>query len=144
MASNHQPEFTMMPDVNSQPHPEKLLIDPPYHLVVYGGGKTSVEVQCSHSPTLEFLAEYLKKYCKANAQDVRRPPAVEIKLYKSMFGFGVSYERLTLSVEGRNPDNLVSPMIILSLVEGVLGYKSVSVDGSTWVFRRDIQFRQSR
>lgn len=136
-----KPGFTAMPDLSSQPQPDKLLLEPPYHLVVYGGGKTLVEVLCSHSPTLELLAGYLKRYCKTNNKDVRRPPVVDIQLHQSMFGFGVSYDRLTMTVEGRNPDCLVSPMLVLSFVEGVLGYKNVSGDGSSWIFRRDIGFR---
>ncbi|KAI0836184.1 hypothetical protein F5Y06DRAFT_274413 [Hypoxylon sp. FL0890] len=134
----------VLPDISILPRPDDLLLKPPYHLAVYGGGNLIVEVQCSHSPTLELLADYLEKWCKVNHQDVRHPPAVEIKLHQSSFGIGLTYDRLTLSVEGRNPNFLVSPMIVLSFVEGVLGYKSVSVDGTAWIFRRDVGLRKGR
>ncbi|KAI8965554.1 hypothetical protein F5Y11DRAFT_312688 [Daldinia sp. FL1419] len=135
--------FDLLPDINTLPCPDDLLLKPPYHLTVYGGGKTTVEVQCSHSPTLELLAEYLKKWCKINHQDTRHPRAVEIELHQSSFGFGLTYDRLTMSVQSRNPNFLVSPMIVLPFIESILGYKSVSADGSSWIFRRDKELRRS-
>ncbi|KAI1097863.1 hypothetical protein F4804DRAFT_351053 [Jackrogersella minutella] len=132
----------VLPGIAVIPRPDQLLLKPSYHLTVYGGSKTKVEVQCSHSPTLELLADYLKKWCKSDFQDTRRPLVVDITLHQSPFSFGLMYDRLTMSVEDRNSRFLVSPMIVLSFVEGVLGYKSVSVDGSSWVFRRDVELRQ--
>ncbi|KAI1411527.1 hypothetical protein F5Y13DRAFT_55423 [Hypoxylon sp. FL1857] len=140
--ASHQ-SFDLLPDISVLPRPDDLLLKPPYHLAVYGGGNALVEVQCSHSPTLQLLAGYLKRWCKVNHQDTRHPPAVEVKLHQSSFGVGLTYDRLTLSVEGRNPNFLVSPMVVLSFVEGVLGYKSVSVDGTSWIFRRDVEFRSA-
>lgn len=67
----HQ-HIDVLPDIKTLLRPDELLLKPPYHLAVYGGGKTMVEVQCSHSPTLELLADYLKKWCKINHQDTRR------------------------------------------------------------------------
>ncbi|KAI2469139.1 hypothetical protein F4781DRAFT_395362 [Annulohypoxylon bovei var. microspora] len=137
----HRP-FDILPDISILPRPDQLLLKPPYHLAVYSEGKTKVEIQCSHSPTLELLADYLKKWCKVVPQDTSRPPAVDIKLHQSPFSLGPTYDRLTMSVEDRNSHSLVSPMIVLSFVEGVLGYKSVSVDGSSWTFRKDSEFRK--
>ncbi|KAK6952641.1 hypothetical protein Daesc_004931 [Daldinia eschscholtzii] len=135
--------FDLLPDISILPRPDDLLLKPPYHLTVYGGGNTIVEVQCSHSPTLELLGEYLKKWCKLNHRNIGHPPAVEVELHQSSFGFGLMYDRLTLTAKDRSPQFLVSPMIVLPFVEGVLGYKSVSVNGSSWVFRRDIELRKS-
>ncbi|KAI2622705.1 hypothetical protein GGS26DRAFT_593995 [Hypomontagnella submonticulosa] len=134
----------VLPDINVLPRPDELLLKPPYHLVVYGGGKSMVEVQCSHSPTLELLAEYLKKWCKINHHDTRRPPAVDVNLHQSSFSFGLIYDRLTMTIDDRNYYHHVSPVIVLSFVEGVLNYKSVSVDGSTWTFRRDVEFKKRK
>ncbi|KAL7620056.1 hypothetical protein AAE478_010605 [Parahypoxylon ruwenzoriense] len=136
--------FYVLPDARTLPRPDDLFLKPPYYLAIYGGSQTAVEVQYSHSPTLELLSDYLKKRCNINNQDSRRPPAAEINLHQSPFGFGLTYDRLTMSVENRNPYFLVSPIIILSFVEGVLGYKSVSVEASSWVFRRDVELRKSR
>ncbi len=36
----------------------------------------------------------------------------------------------------------INPTIVLSLVEGVLGYERVSADSSRWTYRRDAEFRQ--
>ncbi|OTB00743.1 hypothetical protein M426DRAFT_15102 [Hypoxylon sp. CI-4A] len=133
--------FDILSDVSNLPSPDQLLLRPPYHLIVYGGGRTTVEVHCSHSPTLQLLADYLKKWCKLNYQDTRHPPMVEVKLHHSSFAFGLIYDRLTMSVNNRNPEVLVSPVTVLALVEGILGYQPVSTDGSSWTFRRDKGFR---
>ncbi|KAI0381099.1 hypothetical protein F5Y04DRAFT_83837 [Hypomontagnella monticulosa] len=142
-ASSSQPA-DVLPDINMLPRPDELLLKPPYHLVVYGGGEKFIEVQCSHSPTLELLAEYLKKWCRINPQNVNRPPAVDVKLHQASFSFGLVYDRLTMTIDDRTYNFHVSPMLVLSFVEGVLKYKSVSVNGSTWTFRRDVEFKKTR
>ncbi|OTA65825.1 hypothetical protein K449DRAFT_410832 [Hypoxylon sp. EC38] len=138
---SHQ-HFDVLPDISVLPRPDDLLLKPPYHLVIYGGGDTSVEAQCSHSPTLQLLADYLKRWCKLNHQNIKHPPAVEVNLHQSSFGVGPTYDRLTLSLNFPSSGFMVSPMIVLSFVEGVLGYKNVSVNGTSWVFRKDVEFRK--
>lgn len=52
------------------------------------------------------------------------------------------FDRLTLSTEETRYTNqftVTSPMIV-SLIEGVLGYELISTDGA-WKFRRDVEFR---
>jgi len=53
------------------------------------------------------------------------------------------YDRLTLRVD-RSTENyfLVTPTVILSLVEGALGYERVSVQGCVWTFRKDTELRK--
>ncbi|KAI5919418.1 hypothetical protein F4810DRAFT_503404 [Camillea tinctor] len=134
-------EFDTLPHISLLPRPDDLLMNPPYHLVVYSS-QSLVEVYCSHSPTLQLLSEYLEKWCRVDSQKVNRPPSVEIKLHQSAFGLGPIFDRLTFW--SRNKDLVsVSPMIVLSLVEGVLGYKNVSVENTSWVFRRDVGFKRS-
>lgn len=53
-----------IPSVKTYPRPEVLLQRPPYHLIVSWG--TPIEIQGSHSPSLEFIAEYLKKWCRTD------------------------------------------------------------------------------
>ncbi|KAI8627620.1 hypothetical protein F5Y19DRAFT_442325 [Xylariaceae sp. FL1651] len=137
-----EPEF--MPDISVLSRPDELLLKPPYHLIVYGIGKTQVEVQCSHSPTLQFLSDYLQKWSRIDHNKTTRPPSAEVKLHQSAFGLGLIYDRLTITSDARYSVQTVSPTIILALIEGVLGYKSVSADGSSWTFRRDIEFKSSR
>ena len=57
-----------MPDANSIPRPDDLLLKPPYHVLVYVRGGDEIEVQASHPPTLQFLADYLRKWCRLNHQ----------------------------------------------------------------------------
>jgi hypothetical protein len=60
------PEYDTIPDISTLSRPDELLRRPPYHLVVHAVGRTRVEVQCSHSPTLQFLSDYLKKWSRTN------------------------------------------------------------------------------
>ncbi|KAJ9148625.1 hypothetical protein NKR23_g4788 [Pleurostoma richardsiae] len=130
-------EVDYLPKVDLLPRPDELLLKPPYHLVVDATGRAEVEIQCSHSPSLQFIAHYLKRWCKANLDDTQKPLAVEIKLQQSAFGLGLMYDRLVLSMEDRYTHRFgVTPTIVLALVEGVLGYERVSVDGTIWTYRR--------
>lgn len=55
-----------LPDPNTMPKPGTLLQRAPYHLFVYASGKNKIEIECSHSQTLEVLSEYLKRWCRIN------------------------------------------------------------------------------
>jgi hypothetical protein len=83
-ASASAPGFDMVPDVDTLYRPDEILLKPPYHLIVYSRNNTHVEVQCSHSPTLQFLSDYLKKWCRTNHNDTRR---VDLPLLISYFAF---------------------------------------------------------
>ncbi|KAI5859930.1 hypothetical protein GGS23DRAFT_254687 [Durotheca rogersii] len=139
-----RPEVDALPDISTIPRLEELFLRPPYHLIVSESGRSLVEVHCSHSPSLELLSDYLKKGCRVNYQDMRLPPVVDIKLHKSSFGLGSTYDLLTLSVPGRGSASHVTPVTVLAFVEGVLGYKNVAVEASTWTFRKDVEFRRTR
>lgn len=53
------------------------------------------------------------------------------------------YDRLVLIAENRyGVRYAISPTIVLHLIEGVLGYSQVSVDGSFWTYRKDVEFRR--
>ncbi|KFA73889.1 hypothetical protein S40288_00911 [Stachybotrys chartarum IBT 40288] len=154
--SQHKPEKTeapaagkaiiqYLPDVESLPRPEVLLLQPPYHLLVYSRVTQEVEVQCSHGPTLEVLQAYLKKWCRTNHQNVNKTPALTIKLHQSSFGLGVVYDRLTILAEDRDRWGgaaTVSPTLVLNLVESRLGYEKTYCDSYGWHFRRDVPFKK--
>jgi hypothetical protein len=88
-------EVHAVPRIDILPRPDELLQKPPYHLTVSAGGtlvglnrvaggrQTFVEVQCSHSPSLQFLADYLKKWCRVNHHDSR-----QVKLFLPPFLYG--------------------------------------------------------
>ncbi|KAI1169713.1 hypothetical protein F4777DRAFT_192264 [Nemania sp. FL0916] len=136
----------VIPDIDTLARPDDLLLKPPYHLIMHSLGRTSIEIQCSHSPTLQFLCDYLVKWSRTNHANTTKPPCAEVKLHQSAFGLGVVYDRLSITSEGRYIVQTVSPTLILALVEGVLGYLPVSGDGSgtSWTFRRDVGFRGQR
>ena len=65
-----KPDVEFMPDVASLPRPDQLFLRPPYHLTLFPG-RPKIEVHSSHSPSLDFLAAYLKRWCRVNHADVR-------------------------------------------------------------------------
>ncbi|KAI0547779.1 hypothetical protein F4679DRAFT_597447 [Xylaria curta] len=138
------PSFDVIPDVTTISRPDELLLKPPYHLIVHYHGKGSIDIQCGHSPTLQFIADYLKKWSRTNHNNTTRPPLAEVQLHQSAFGLGVVYDRLTIVSDSRYHTQTVSPTIVLSLIEGVLGYKNIFCDGSSWTFRKDVEFRNGR
>lgn len=58
-----------LPDAASLLRPDQLLLRPPYHLSMTSAGFKSVELHCSHSPSLQVLADYLKRWCRVNHND---------------------------------------------------------------------------
>ena len=61
--------YEVLPNVGTLARPDDLLLKPPYYLVVYDRGSNKVEVHGSHSPSLQFLSEYLKRWCRINQQN---------------------------------------------------------------------------
>ncbi|KAF7551234.1 hypothetical protein G7Z17_g5166 [Cylindrodendrum hubeiense] len=132
-----------LPDPNTLPKPGTLLLKPPYHLFIHALGNNKLEIQCSHSATLEVLSEYLKRWCRINPNLTTKPPAVEITLNQGSCGFGLTYDTLTLYSENRYAGIFtVSPTLILHLVEGQFGYERVYSDATTWQYRRDTPFKR--
>ncbi|KAF5003816.1 hypothetical protein FDECE_9659 [Fusarium decemcellulare] len=134
-AKSEAPVIEYLPDPNTMPKPGTLLQRVPYHLFVYSSGKNNIEIECSHSQTLEVLSEYLKRWCRINPNITTKPPAVDIELNHGTSGFGVVYDRLTLFCENRYGGIFtVSPTMILNLVEGVFGYERLTLrnDGAIW------------
>ncbi|TKW60241.1 hypothetical protein CTA1_4766 [Colletotrichum tanaceti] len=133
-----QPPADFMPRADALPRPDDLLLKPPYHLMIYSRGAHEIEVQCSHAATLRFLADYFKRWRRTNHQ----PPAVEVRVHQCTFGMGASIDRLVLATEHKYGGAFIlTPTIILNIVEGVLGYKPVYSDATTWTYRRDIELR---
>ncbi|KAH7308545.1 hypothetical protein B0I35DRAFT_453806 [Stachybotrys elegans] len=136
------PTVQYLPSVDTMARPDDLLRKPPYYLLVSAQGAQNIEVQCSHSPTLEVMHAYLKKWVRTNNNDTTRPPILTLKLHQSNFGLGVVYDRLTIANESRYNGHIsVSPTLVLNMVESQLGYERVFCDSFCWHFRRDVPFK---
>ncbi|KAK4116612.1 hypothetical protein N656DRAFT_811520 [Canariomyces notabilis] len=136
-----RPKTEFLPSVASMPRPDLLLTQPPYHLTMHEGNR-HIELQCSHSPSLQFLSDYLKRWCRINHHDTSNPPAVQIILHQSAFGMGEMFDRLVLSTQETRYTSqfqVTAPMLV-ALIEGTLGYDLVSTY-SGWTFRRDTEFK---
>ncbi|KAJ3493455.1 hypothetical protein NLG97_g4720 [Lecanicillium saksenae] len=131
-----------MPTLNDVPRPDLLQLQPPYRLIVHDRG-SHIEVHCSHSPSLELLAGYLEKWCRAIPGRSDRPPYATVSLNKSIFGLGVIYDALTVSLYDHRDPTLVPPVLVLNLVENVLGYKLVQEYAQSWRFVREEMLKSS-
>ncbi|KAJ6789757.1 hypothetical protein PWT90_06778 [Aphanocladium album] len=125
-----------LPTLNDVPRPDILQLQPPYRLIVHDRGNY-IEVQCSHSPSLELLAGYLEKWCRAIPSRSERPPIMNVRLNKSAFGLGVVYDALTISPYDSRDPTLLPPVLVLSLVENVLGYRLAQEYAQSWRFIRE-------
>ncbi|KAF5648685.1 cytochrome family 51 (sterol 14-demethylase) [Fusarium tjaetaba] len=140
------PAIDYLPDPNTLPKPSALFQQAPYHLFVYtslSSRSQKIEIECSHSQTLEVMAEYLKKWTMTIVNRTDKPPAVEITLNHAASGFGLECDKLTLHCENRyGPIYNISAAAILNLVEGVFGYERVYGDSTSWHYRRDTPFKK--
>ena len=59
-----------LPSVESLPRPDLLFLQPPYYLTMVAG-RQNIELQCSHSPSLQLVADYFKRWCRVNHSDTR-------------------------------------------------------------------------
>ena len=130
-----------LPSLESLPRPDELFLHPPYHLIVADYGHKKIVVQGSHSPSLHLLGEYMKRWCRLNHQDSRRPPAVEVKYNQSCWGASSMFDMVTLTSEGNSIFEF-NPAIVLAFVEGVLGYEKVSTEQGLWTYRRVTPFKR--
>lgn len=69
-AAGKTQKVEFLPTLESLPRPDELLLRPPYFMIVTSG-HNNIEVQGSHSPSLKFLADYLKRWCRVNHNDTR-------------------------------------------------------------------------
>ncbi|KAL1407864.1 hypothetical protein Q8F55_007300 [Vanrija albida] len=125
-----------IPSLATFPRPEQLLQRAPYHLIVSWG--STIEIQGTHSPSLEFIAAYLKKWCRSDHVQYNAPPVFTIKLHENQFALGSVYDRLTIAPERHAT---VTIPIVLALVENALGYTPVSSDVRLWHYRRDAELK---
>ncbi|OCK83714.1 hypothetical protein K432DRAFT_321727 [Lepidopterella palustris CBS 459.81] len=129
-----------LPDASLLERPEYLMLKPPYHLILSAYLK-EMTVQCSHPPTLKVIEEYLKRWTKRDNGTVNRPQAVVLTLQESPFGLGLVFDRLHISIEHSRMNYRLGPTMLLSLIEGVLGYTLTYGTGDTWTFRKETEFK---
>jgi len=150
-----------LPTLSFLPPPDQLFskfLATYNHLLIMHANSASVDIQCTHQPTLELIYSYFTKHARINQNKTNLPPFVKIELLKSMWGAPQSPSQgdespstpgLTLTDpmemlrfhcrEEMNYGARLDHAYIVGFVEGVCGYKLV--DGCTgesgrWVFRR--------
>ncbi len=73
-----------LPTAVSLPRPDELFLKPPYHLRLIPGS-SEIEIQCSHSPSLQLIADYMERWCRVNHNDTTEVCCA------SMLAFGPFY-----------------------------------------------------
>lgn len=58
-------EVSRLAPASDIPRPEMVLGQPPYRLIVDASGR-QLWIQCSHSPSLELLATYIRPWCRTD------------------------------------------------------------------------------
>ncbi|KFA81142.1 hypothetical protein S40288_00990 [Stachybotrys chartarum IBT 40288] len=114
-----------MPDANTLACPDELFTQPPYTLLmtyVFAGPAKETRIHCSHSPTLEFLHAYLHKWGQTSPEKRSGP---EMKLHQSNLRTTTAYDKLVIYGEGFFGSTTTSPTLLISLIEGALGYELV-------------------
>lgn len=72
MTATAAPVVERIPNLATIARPPDLLTTVPYILTVTQNGKDFIRIDCSHEPTLELLAAYLKKWNRTNPNDSQR------------------------------------------------------------------------
>ncbi|KAL6836002.1 hypothetical protein J3E69DRAFT_361343 [Trichoderma sp. SZMC 28015] len=128
-------ELYHIPKVQYVKAPSELLLRPPYYLSIQAN-PTYIIVESSHSPSLKFLAEYLRKH----KFSMEEPPVIDIELDQNPFTPERSaiYDILTLeaNISSGSPVNRISPLILVRLVENELGYEMDNHNQNSWYFCR--------
>ncbi|KAK2744943.1 hypothetical protein FQN57_004073 [Myotisia sp. PD_48] len=134
-----------LPAVASIPRPDVLFASaPPYilHVTKHTNHPSHIVVYGTHEPSLKLLCDYLERWTKVDHSDPSRPPFVKVAMHQSIFGVGLTHDRLIIepSTDHQNRANL-NPMVVLGFVEGILGYRQTNATGGhTWEYRREAPF----
>ncbi|KAK4077549.1 uncharacterized protein Triagg1_3881 [Trichoderma aggressivum f. europaeum] len=122
-------ELYHIPKVQDVKDPSELLLKPPYYLSIQSISQTYIIVHSSHSPSLEFLAKYLRKNCRRSRKHMFAmthifktlgPPVMDIELHQNPFTPKESaiYDTLTLKADSSpgGPVKCISPFTLVHLV----------------------------
>ncbi|KAF8814667.1 hypothetical protein BYT27DRAFT_7205618 [Phlegmacium glaucopus] len=99
-------------------------------------------IQCSHQPSLDLLASYLKKWGKTNPDDGLKRHYLKITLIESLFSEGL-IDAITIEPYSsyRMDKETPNPTLVLAFIEGTLGYKLVHTTGVRWVYKSENIFK---
>ncbi|MCJ1475705.1 hypothetical protein MMC13_004368 [Lambiella insularis] len=131
----------VLPTVDDLPRPDVLLAQStPYWCTIFHQRDTTYEANFTHEGTLELVATYLEAYAIPNKNS--HGPLMKVTRNAACFGEETNYDSLTVE-PFRQTTSWVkpNPLLMLSLLQGKLGYSFVHTDGLTWVLKRDRPFR---
>jgi hypothetical protein len=131
----------ILPSSSTLPRPEILFPETlPYHIIV-SKSRGWIDVQGSHSGSLELLAQYLESWTKKMENMSRRVPVLKIDLIPSLWGKETCFDCLHIEPQDNRATNLSSlnlnPVYILAFIEGVLGYTTTHTQDGVWQYKRE-------
>ncbi|PPQ70402.1 hypothetical protein CVT24_013140 [Panaeolus cyanescens] len=128
-----------LPAVKSLNRPLSLFKETAPYVMIVETTTSPLVVECSHQPSLELLADYLKTWGRQNPSDSLKRSFLKVELHESLFFAGLVDE---LTVEPfystANQKRPINPTIILAFIEGVLGFRETHTTGKRWVYKMDV------
>ncbi|KAF8460505.1 hypothetical protein BDZ91DRAFT_739009 [Kalaharituber pfeilii] len=98
-----QHHYAALPQLSSIPPPGQLFNSANMasynHLLIMHANSASIEIQCTHQPTLELIRDYFAKHTRINQNKTNLPPFVKIELLKSMWGAPNTSDQNSLPAE---------------------------------------------
>ncbi|KAF9525070.1 hypothetical protein CPB83DRAFT_909470 [Crepidotus variabilis] len=129
-----QSKTTKLPSLDTLYRPAELFKAATPYTLILDASTSPLVVQGSHQPSLELIAAYLKKWAKINTQDSQKRPIFDIQLHESAFSFGL-IDSLSIEPFISYRGASVNPVLVISFIEGVLGYKETHTTGHRWIFK---------
>ncbi|KAH9478623.1 hypothetical protein JR316_0009080 [Psilocybe cubensis] len=135
------PRIQKLPNIDMLDRPAQLFKSTAPYFLTVDARTIPLVIQGSHQPSLELLAEYLKKWAKTNMGDSLKRPILKVELVESAFVFGVIDGIIIEPSVPMRASVPLNPMLILAFVEGVLGYRETHTTGAHWVFKLEAPLR---
>ncbi|KIX95291.1 uncharacterized protein Z520_08808 [Fonsecaea multimorphosa CBS 102226] len=139
-----EPDADVFPALEALPRPEILFrTTTPYVMLVSSNGPNKITVSGTHEPSLQLLAEYLRRWIKTDPRNILKKPSLCITLNESNIGLGLFYDSLTIEpFEGILRPAVVNVSLILAFIQGILGYQRVHETSGPgqWEFSRVTPF----
>jgi hypothetical protein len=121
----------VFPEVSQIPRPEVLMQQTPLYLRLVVGDNNNFELE-GNQRSVNLVHDYLKLHGQS--------PSGQVMLVRKKISWGSGLS--SIFVQDNRSGFICSPLVAVSLIEGILGFYRISIDPSckTWLFQRDKPF----
>jgi hypothetical protein len=100
-----------------------------------------ITIHANHYKSLQLIHGYFEKYTSVKTLDIKQPPFVKFVFKGDHFLSRKACETLIIQPQDSKWQWVkISPILIMTFVESVLGYKQTWQDSNSWSYRRDRPF----